>query len=246
MSTVLIALVFIVLLGSFVQGVMGFGSGSVCMALLPLFMPISDAVAVISVICLLINIRLLIQLWSAISWRPLLPLALGAMVGVPIGVYVLKRLDEGQLQITLGVVMLLYAVVKLSPLDLLQRTLSDRWGLLFGAVGGAFGAASNVGGPPLVIYVTMKDWGKDQTKATLQAYFLVISLIQVPAFVMTGLLTTEHLLPIGVGVPALLVGVWGGSRLYDGMGSGSFSRLMVWALGGIGVFYVARGVLLGA
>jgi len=177
MSTVLIAVVFVVILGSFVQGVMGFGSGMTCMALLPFFMPMSDVVAVIAVVCLFINIRLLAALWSSIRWRSLLFLGIGAMGGVPLGVYVLKNLDEGQLKIGLGLLMLLYTVVKLSPLDLLRRTLPDRWGLLFGSIGGAFGASSNVGGPPLIIYATMKDWGKDETKATLQAYFVPLALV---------------------------------------------------------------------
>jgi uncharacterized membrane protein YfcA len=243
MSALLIAVILVVLVAAFVQGVMGFGSGAISMALLPLLMPISDAVAVVSVICLCINACLLIKLWAAISWRPLVPLALGATLGVPLGVSFLKSIDEGQLQITLGAVMLLYAAVKLSASSLLERTISDRWGLAFGAVGGALGAASNVGGPPLIIYVTMKDWGRDQTKATLQAFFLVISLIQVPAFVATGVLRTDHLPLIAAGVPALLLGVWAGSRLYDGVGAGHFAKLMVWFLGLIGLFYVARGSL---
>jgi uncharacterized membrane protein YfcA len=89
----------------------------------------------------------------------------------------------------------------------------------------------------------MKDWGKDETKATLQAYFLVISLIQVPAFMMTGLLRGEHVLPIALGIPALLVGAWGGSRVSQGIDGGLFARLIVWAVALMGVYYVARGVL---
>jgi len=195
------------------------------------------------VVCLVINVRLLIELWGAISWRPLLPLVVGAAFGVPLGVYVLSLLDSAQLQIGLGLVMLFYAAVKLSPSGFLDRSLSDAWGLPFGLAGGSMGAAFNVGGPALIVYVTMKDWGSDQIKATLQAYFVVISLIQVPAFALTGVLTSEHVLPVVVSIPALLVGVALGSRVYAGMGAGLFSRLMVWALGGIGLFYLLRGML---
>lgn len=243
MSLALLAVVVVVILGSFVQGVMGFGAGMTCMALLPFFMPMSDVIPVIATVCLFINIRLLGQLWSSIRWRSLLFLGLGAMGGVPLGVYAFKNLDESQLKIVLGLLMLLFTVVKLSPLDLLRRTLSDPWGLLFGSIGGAFGASSNVGGPPLIIYATMKDWGKDETKATLQAYFLVISLIQVPAFLMTGDLRGEHVLPIVLGLPALLVGAWVGSRVSQGIEPGMFSRLMVWAVAVMGVYYLLRGVL---
>jgi uncharacterized membrane protein YfcA len=245
MQAVLLPLMLVVLLASFVQGVMGFGSGSIAMALLPLFVDVKDAVAIVAVVCLFINLRLLIQLWDAISWRPLIPLSLGAALGVPVGVYVLSRLDSSQLQVGLGIVMIIYAVVKLSPLALLDRSLSDRWGLVFGFFGGAMGAAFNVGGPPMIIYVTMKQWESDQVKATLQAYFLVISLVQVPAFAATGVLTTEHLVPILVALPVLLIGVGLGSRLYSGIGAGVFSKLMVWALGCIGAFYIVRGLLSG-
>jgi uncharacterized membrane protein YfcA len=97
----------------------------------------------------------------------------------------------------------------------------------------------------MIIYVTMKQWESDQVKATLQAYFLVISLVQVPAFAATGVLTTEHLVPILVALPVLLIGVGLGSRLYSGIGAGVFSKLMVWALGCIGAFYIVRGLLSG-
>lgn len=248
----LLALVVIVFLAAFAQGVMGFGSGTLCMALLPLSYQLLDvgretidAVAVVSVICLVINATVLSQVWRAISWRPLVPLVLGAASGVPVGVYILKRMNEGQLQIALGSIMLLYTVVKISPLRLLSRTIGDSWGLPFGAAGGALGAASNVGGPPLIIYLTMKDWGKDQTKATLQAYFLTISVIQVPFLIATDVLHADHALPIAAGLLPLFVGVWGGSRLYARMGTGLFTQLMVWALGVIGIFYVVRGLSAG-
>jgi hypothetical protein len=222
---------------------MGFGSGMTCMALLPFFMPMADTIAVVSVVCLFINIRFLIQLWPEVRWGALAFLGLGAVVGVPVGVYVLTRLDESQLKLGLGGLMLLYTGLKMSPLNLLRRTLSDPWGLLFGTVGGAFGAASNVGGPPLIIYATMKEWEKDQTKATFQAYFLLISLIQVPAFIMTGVLQETHVLPIACGLPALMLGGWAGTRVSNGIDGGSFSRLLVWAVGGMGTYYVLRGVL---
>ena len=61
---------------------------------------------------------------------------------------------------------------------------------------------------------------------------------------LTGVLTEEHILPIFLAAPVLLIGVWAGSRVYEGMGAGQFGKLVFWALGAIGVFYILRGTLI--
>ena len=76
------------------------------------------------------------------AWMMLLvPLAIGAVAGVPFGVYLLNSVDQGLLLLVLGCVMLSYCVIKLSPLSSERQAIGDIWGLPFGACSGALGGA---------------------------------------------------------------------------------------------------------
>src|ERR1041384_5395771 len=57
-------------------------------------------------------------------------------------------------------------------------------------LGGAYG----VNGPPLVVYGNMRQWSAGHFRATLQAYFLPVSLIGVLGYAIQGLLGwVEHM-----------------------------------------------------
>jgi uncharacterized membrane protein YfcA len=48
------------------------------------------------------------------------------------------------------------------------RQMSRWWGLPFGLVSGVLSGALNEGGPPAVVYVTLRKWDKDRVKVALQ------------------------------------------------------------------------------
>lgn len=72
-----------------------------------------------------------------------------------------------------GAVLIMFAVVDI----ILSRTLGNYrlpgWlGLPCGGLGGFFGGAFNIGGPPMVAYVYSQPWSKQQIVASLQIAFL--------------------------------------------------------------------------
>ena len=163
---------------------------------------------------------------------------LGALIGVPLGSLALQTIPAQYLKVGLGTVILWYSAQSLLSSGSGRRLISDRWGFPFGLAGGALGGAFNTGGPPAVIYVTLKDWNKDQVKATLQAFLLSISLTQLPVYIAAGILRTEHLLLDAVALPALGLGLWIGTLVYDRIDTEAFRRVVLIGLGVIGLVYV--------
>ena len=95
-----------------VQGVAGFGSGMTAMAITPLVLPMLDAVAIVGVFVLIVDVVLAVQLRAALgnpAIRAMLPwLMAGSVVGVPFGVSLLTHTDPRLLQILLGLCMLAF------------------------------------------------------------------------------------------------------------------------------------------
>ena len=93
----------------FVQGVSGFASGMVSMAILPLAMPMIDVVPIVAIFCGATNLTILLQLRHSLDEQVLssLPMLIfGQFGGVPMGVLLLQHADPEWLRIMLGVTML--------------------------------------------------------------------------------------------------------------------------------------------
>jgi uncharacterized membrane protein YfcA len=236
-------LILAVFAAAFTQGVAGFGTGMVSMAVLPLVMPLPDAVAVVSVVCLVVNFSILVQLRRHVTWERAGPLIAGAVVGVPLGLLALERFDPSILKITLGLILIGYAIQSArGPLQG-RRTLAPAWGLAVGVAAGSLGGAFNCGGPISVIYVTLQSWSKDATKATLTAFFCAISTIQMPLYIGTGVLGRDHLPLIAAALPTLALGLWFGTKVYDSIDQAMFRRVMLVLIGVMGVVFLAREIV---
>lgn len=236
----------VALVAAFVQGVVGFGFGLVSMALLPLWIPVDDAVPIVAVFCLMVNGSLLVQLRRNVRARDARPLLLGGLAGIPLGVLFLDSAAPTLLRAVLGVLLVGYVA-----LSLLRRQrgrapveASNRWGLLAGFSGGLLGAAFNTGGPPAVLYVAAKpSWPPAVVKANLQAFFVMTSVVQLSMFAATGILSTEHLAIDAGAIPMAVLGAWLGNRASASLDKQRFHSLLLIALALLGGSFLLRAAL---
>ena len=96
----------IVFLAGFTQGLSGFGSILLSLPLLAIFLDIKIVIPLVALIALCITIILFIQLWEHLDWKKFYPLFLGALPGIPLGVFFLKKLDKDLIQWILGVILI--------------------------------------------------------------------------------------------------------------------------------------------
>eukprot|EP01051_Picozoa_sp_SAG22_P013034 SAG22_NODE_1416_length_4469_cov_3.239930_2_plen_160_part_00 len=108
-----------------------------------------------------------------------------------------------------------------------QKPLGRHWGLPFGVMSGVLAGSLNEGGPPAVIYLSLRKWEKDYVKVGLQAYFLSIHAYSIPLMAANGILGQRHLRYDAIGMPAGFLGVAIGSAVYSRIDSGTFSRLLM-------------------
>ncbi len=157
--------------------------------------------------------------------RKLLPLVIGAVPGVPIGAWALITLDEAIIRKVLAVLLFLFSassIVAVIP----QRKLSSRWAYLFGFFSGVFGASINSNGPMAVIYTSIQNWEKDEILATLQSYFFISAVIIGLVHAFHGLYTRTVLTYWAILIPAIIPGVFIGSRINRRVNPETFRKIV--------------------
>ena len=185
-------------LAGFAQGLTGFGFGLVAIALLPLLLSLKEAVTLATLLNLVVCARTFISLRAHYSWRQGLGLVVGACLGVPLGTFLLVRLDEVALLRALGITMLLFSANELLLTRSKPLRLSSKLGFPFGLVSGGLSGAFGVGGPPAIAFTYSQSWSKEQIVAVLQVVFGLCALLRLLLLGNAGFLTA----------PLLHAGVW--------------------------------------
>jgi hypothetical protein len=216
----------LVFLGAATQGLVGFGFGLIVMAVLPWLVGFQQAVLLTAVWCGCVNISLLFVLRKKVKMALVGPLIGGALCGVPIGVTIVAKAEGPLPRLILGVLLLGWALSGLLPKQELPRPPANGWGLLVGLVGGTTGAAFNIGAPPAAIWGLLRRWQSEEFRAALQAYFVVISTVQIGLFWMAGLIQPSQLQLNVMGLPAVAVGVWFGNMMAPRLDQELFRKLV--------------------
>jgi len=232
-------LTVVAFLAGFVQGLSGFGSVLLSLPLLVLFLDIREAIPLVNLMGVILTVVLIAQLRAHWEWGRIWPLLAGACPGIPVGVWLLKRMDPAHVQAVLGAVLVAYALYGLL-FKLPIGKWSGRWAYLFGFLAGGLGGAISASGPPVIVYTSLQAWTKDQIKVTLQGFFVASGLLIGVFHAAGGLTTRRVILLFLVTVPTLLAGTWAGSLLYGTFREEDYRRVMLVLLGALGVFTLAR------
>src|SRR5262249_31722764 len=166
--TVLLVLA-VVFLATLIRSAFGFGEALIAVPLLALLIPVGVAVPLATLLSITVAAVVVAQDWRKVhlgsAWR----LVVATLLGVPLGLWLLKAAPEPVVKATLAVVIVAfstYCLISRRPFALQ----SDRTAWLFGFAAGVLGGAYGMNGPPLVIYGTLRGWSAEHFRATLQGY----------------------------------------------------------------------------
>lgn len=235
--TILLIAGFIFLLAGFVQGLTGFGSALVAIPLLSFILDIKTAVPLCMLNGLIITSYLAITLRRHLDRNKIMPLLIGALPGIAVGVYLLKEVDGTFIRYGIGGLLLCYSLYNLI---INPRPLNPgrAWGYLAGFLTGTIGAAFSAGGPPAIIYTTLTSWNKDEIKATLTGFFVVNGYLTVMVHAASGITTMNTLKIFAFTAPFVLIGTTIGSRISGRINRGTYLQLIYFFLIVMGVMMI--------
>ena len=160
------------------QTVSGFGVALVAMAFLPGMLGIQLAAPLVALVALTLEAVLLVRYRLSLNLRAVWPMVLASFIGIPIGIWGMRRLDEDLVLAVLGIVIAGYALYALFKLRLPELR-HPLWAYGAGFLAGILGGAYNTSGPPVIIYGDCQLWNPAEFKANLQGFFLLSDLFVV-------------------------------------------------------------------
>jgi hypothetical protein len=219
-SLIILPVAVIIFVATVFRSAFGFGESLVAVPLLALVMPLQVAVPLSVLISVTIAGFVVVQDHKKIHLKSAGVLIIYALIGIPVGLWLLVHVPEFQVKLLLGLVIIVFATYLLTGSRLKELKQDNQWwlfscGLLSGILGGAYG----INGPPLVIYGAKRRWTAQHFRATLQAYFLIASLTGVLGYWFNGLLRPAtfryYLWSLPALVPAVLLGRMINSRMQN-------------------------------
>ena len=206
--TGLVVLGLAVVLGSSMQRLTGMGFALVAAPFLVLLLGPDAGVTLIQVLGMITSLLVLASVWRDVEWRTV-PWLLGpALVGIVPGAWLARTLPAAVLQILVGALIIVALLVTVASTR--ARVFTGRGGAAAaGFLSGFMNATASVGGPALVLYQLSRGWTQRVFVATLQVYFVALSIATVVARGVPQLGRTQWL----ISVVALGVGLMLGNRL---------------------------------
>jgi len=212
-------------LAIFAQAFAGFGGGLIAVPLLVLYLPAQWAIPAYSLMQTVICLLLILEARRHVHWRRLGKWLIGAVVGAPLGSYILKVSPTYWIGVAISVITLSFAVIFLLQVQVrLRDTLPTNVGT--GFLSGVLSGSVSQSGPPVVLFSLAQGSRRDEFRATLLAYFFCLSCVTASSHVYFGLLRWDNAKAAAIGVaPAALaatIGTWLKHRTKE-----SFFRLAV-------------------
>lgn len=213
--------------GSFTLGTAGFGFALVSIPLISLVTSPKLAVPFIMVYAYGVNFFLFLRFKEYIDWRKLWPLMVGALPGIPLGIYFLKNYEDVMIKKIVGGVVIVFVVWNLIARPDRRYALSRFWAYLAGFAGGILHGGTAISGPPVLMYLTLNRWEKTLTRATLQSFFFFTGSCSLFGLVITEVLTLSVLRFNLLYLPVVILGGVTGYFLFKRLSSRLFNRILL-------------------
>jgi hypothetical protein len=238
---VLVLLIVFLVAAGLIKGIIGIGMPIIALPLLSMFIDVRAAVMLLSMPLILSNIPQAIEGGETVAcFMRLVPVLLGMMPGILLGVTVLVDGNPATTKMIAGSVIVLVAGLTLiAPRFQLRESLKTPVGVAAGFAGGALGGVAAMPGPLVFTYLVAKGLkGKEFTKEA--SLFLVISSALLAIFLSSSqifswsdlAISTSALIPVAIGM-------YFGQGLRDLIPTIFFKRavLVIVVVSGLGLVY---------
>jgi len=231
----------------------GFGFAVLAAPLFLLFLDPARAIQLVIIISTVLSIAVLRGLLPAIAPWLLLRLALGSLVGLPLGLVAFRYSDPTLVRAAAGAMILGFAILMaVSRRRSGQPAQGKLWtafamspGLDFaaGAVSGIASALVGQPGPPVLIYLLLAQAEARTVRATLLAFFALAYGVTLASHAATIGIPVSTWLAAGILIPFAFFGGLAGRPIGDRLGTEAFSLLAIALLAVAGAYTLGAAAL---
>jgi uncharacterized membrane protein YfcA len=189
-----------------VRSALGFGEALIAVPLVAFVLPVDIAAPVAVLVSITVAVVVVAQDWRHVNIRSAVWLVGFTLLGIPVGLVLLRTVPEPIVKGALGLLVAAFAALSLRRRNAYQLH-DDRFAWLFGVSAGVLGGAYGMNGPPLVLYGSLRRWPPERFRATLQGYFLPASIVGMIGYWAAGLWTARVNRFYLLSLPAVLLAI---------------------------------------
>jgi uncharacterized protein len=240
-----LGLVLLTIFGAgIVKGAIGFGFPLLAIPLISTLWEPKHAVVLVSLASLVNNLGVAVRPGGTReTFRRMLPVLAGMLVGTAIGAFLLASVPSGVLAMVVGIAALVFASVAILKPDLAVPPHLERYlALPMGLFGGILGGSTGIAGPFVVSYTHALKLSKLQFVYALTWIYLIGAIVQVTTYAQLGLFDA---LTLAMGLISCLpnfLGVGIGFRIQDHIDHALFRKIVVLVIGVSGIGLVVRSI----
>jgi uncharacterized membrane protein YfcA len=214
-TQIIITLIAAIMIGFSKTGLPSLGIFVV--AMLAMIFPTKQSVGILLPMLITADIVAVIYYRKTVIWKHLITLIPWVLTGIFIGFLVMIYIQDGQLSMLIGVLILTLIVLHLGKDKLEQKlqiqfTRSAAFYATLGILAGFTTMVGNAAGSIMAIYLLSRGLHKKDFIGTGAWFFLTVNLIKVPFNVYLGLITTDTLLLNSWMIPVILAGTYLGIK----------------------------------
>ena len=215
-------------IAGFVQGLSGFAFGLVAMSVWAWTVDPKLAAVLSTFGALTGQIIAAVTVRRGFDKRMLLPCVIGGLAGVPIGIWLLPRLDVVLFKACLGGLLVPWCLAMLFARNLPRIT----WGGRFadgvsGFLGGICGGVGGFTGPIPTLWCTLRGMARDAQRSVVQNFNLSMLAVAFALQVGSGNVGVAMLPLLAIVAVCVLVPVLLGARLYIGISDVAFRQIVL-------------------
>jgi uncharacterized membrane protein YfcA len=224
----------IIFISTLIRSTFGFGDAVVAMPLLSMAVGLNVATPLVGLMGITTSATILIKHWRDVHFKSVWLLIIPTLIGIPIGVLLLKGVYENVMKLILASVIIIFSLYKIFNPKLVTLE-NDKYACIFGLFAGILGGAYNTNGPPIVIYGTLRRWEPEKFRATLQGYFLPTGAMIAIGHCLGGFWTKTVLLNYFVALPIIFIAIFAGDKLNCKIPKGKFDKYVYLCLVVLGI-----------
>ncbi|UFN50554.1 sulfite exporter TauE/SafE family protein [Roseomonas sp. OT10] len=217
-------------LAGLARGFSGFGSALIFVPLASALLGPRLAVPLLMLIDNLSALPMVPAAWRNAARREVALLAAGAMVGTPLGVLALLRLDPVVVRWAMCLLALAMLALLVSGWRYRGRPVTPL-SLAVGVVAGICGGLAQMSGPAVLAYWLGGAVPAHRIRSNIILFFAFTSVVGAATYLLSGLLTLEVVVLSLLAGPVFALGTWMGARLFGLASEATFRRICLILIG---------------
>lgn len=235
---VLLFLILPTFIAGLIQGVTGFGAGIVMMMFLPFFFPVIESAALTGTIAFFITTAMAYQYRKYVNYKMILLPSIIFSIFTDVSIAFAADVNQEILKMFFGIFLVALSLFFLfSPSS--QNYKPNRVvSLLFIIFSGITNGLFSIGGPLMVIYFLSKTTKKEEYLGSVQTFFWITSIVSLISRITNGVLITDHLPLILLGVVSILFGLWIANKVVDRLNADTIRKTTYILIGFSGIYNI--------